>query len=123
MNDGWSIKKLHRLIMLSATYQQSSEDDPQRIAKDPENRLLSRINRTRLDFESMRDSLLFASGDLDFKMGGRAVEMFKAPFAKRRSIYGLVDRQFLPSTFRTFDFANPDITRFASIRQSQQALS
>ena len=109
MNDGWSIKKLHRQIMLSATYQQSSEDDPERIAKDPENRLLSRINRTRLDLESMRDSILFASGDLDLKMGGRPVEMFKEPFAKRRSIYGLVDRQFLPATFRTFDFANPDI--------------
>ncbi|HEV8379108.1 MAG TPA: DUF1553 domain-containing protein, partial [Tepidisphaeraceae bacterium] len=109
MNDGWSIKKLHRLIMLSATYQQSSEDDPSRIALDPENRLLSRMNRTRLDFEAMRDSFLFASGDLDLTMGGRAVEMFKQPFAKRRSIYGLVDRQFLPATFRTFDFANPDI--------------
>jgi len=109
MNDGWSIKKLHRLIMLSAAYQQSSEDEPDRIARDPENRLLSRMNRTRLDFESMRDSLLFASGDLDLTMGGRPVEMFKEPFARRRSIYGLVDRQFLPATFRTFDFANPDI--------------
>ncbi len=109
MNDGWSIKKLHRQIVLSATYQQSSDDDPSRISKDPENRLLSRMNRTRLDFESMRDSLLFASGDLDLAMGGRAVEMFKEPFAKRRSVYGLVDRQFLPATLRTFDFANPDI--------------
>jgi mono/diheme cytochrome c family protein len=109
MNDGWSIKTLHRMLMLSATYQQSSDDDASRIALDPENRFLSRMNRTRLDFESMRDSLLSASGDLDLAMGGRPVEMFKAPFAKRRSVYGLVDRQFLPATFRTFDFANPDL--------------
>jgi hypothetical protein len=109
MNEGWSIKKLHRLLMLSATYMQSSADDPARIAADPENRLLSRMPRNRLDFESMRDSLLVASGEIDLTMGGRPVEMFKSPFSKRRSVYGLVDRQFLPATFRTFDFANPDL--------------
>src|SRR5690606_23038092 len=60
-------------------------------------------------FESLRDSLLFVSGELDLKIGGKAEELFKAPFSKRRSIYGFIDRQFLPGALRIFDFANPDM--------------
>ena len=106
--DGWSIKKLHRLILLSKTYQQSSADRPELSRVDPENRLLGRMNRWRLDFESQRDSMLFVAGQLDLRQGGRAVDLFAAPYSTRRTIYGFVDRQNLPGTFRTFDFASPD---------------
>jgi hypothetical protein len=106
MNDGWSIKKLHRTIMLSATYRQSSAGvSPE---SDPENRLLARQNAKRLDFEAMRDSLLSASGKLDLEMGGPAESIIKEPFTTRRTIYGQIERQNLPGLFRTFDFATPD---------------
>jgi hypothetical protein len=105
--DGWSIKKLHRMILLSATYCQSSNSDSSPPG-DPENRLLGRMNRRRLDFEALRDGILFASGRLDESVGGPAVELFKEPFSRRRTLYGFVDRQNLPGTLRAFDFASPD---------------
>ena len=108
MDEGWSMKKLHRLILLSNTYQQTSSDDPRLSQTDPENRLLARMNRQRLDFEAMRDSLLAVAGRLDTTIGGRAVELTTAPFSQRRSVYGFIDRQNLPGLFRTFDFASPD---------------
>lgn len=110
VEDGWSLKKLHRLIMLSSVYQQSSDASDKAVQADPENRLLTRMNRRRLDFEAMRDSLLCVAGQLDSTMGGRAVEITAPPYAKRRSVYGFIDRQNLPGTFRTFDFASPDTT-------------
>src|SRR5262249_14607767 len=61
---GWSLKKLHRLIVLSDTYRQASFDRPECRKVDPENRLLWRMNRQRLDLESMRDTLLAVSGRL-----------------------------------------------------------
>src|SRR5205823_13357336 len=75
---------------------------------DPENRLLTHMSRRRLDFEALRDSLLFVAGPLDAKMGGAAVEMFEAKTSKRRTVYGFIDRQNLPGVLRTFDLANPD---------------
>jgi hypothetical protein len=108
MADGWSLKKLHRTIMLSATYQQASDDRPDAAQADPENRLVWKMNRRRLDFESMRDSLLACAGQLDLQMGGRGVELAQPPYAKRRAVYGYIDRQNLPGVFRTFDFASPD---------------
>ncbi|MEW6155956.1 MAG: PSD1 and planctomycete cytochrome C domain-containing protein [Verrucomicrobiota bacterium] len=114
MDQGWSLKQLHRLILLSSVYQQTS--DPMASSKgglsaqlDPENRLLWRMNRQRLDFEALRDALLQATGELDLRMGGASADLFKPPFNKRRTIYGLIDRQFLPGVFRVFDFANPDM--------------
>jgi hypothetical protein len=105
--DGWSVKKLHRLIMLSAVYRQASTDNSQGLSADPTNRLLWRFNRQRLDFEAMRDSLLAVAGQLDTTgAGGRPVDMLGS---NRRSVYGKVDRQFLPGVFRVFDFANPDL--------------
>ena len=110
MDNGWSIKKLHRLILLSATYQQRSDDLPEAtLLAEPENKLLSRMNRQRLDLEALRDSLLAVSGRLDFKMGGRGEDIFQAPFSPRRSVYGFINRQFLPGPYRVFDFANPDM--------------
>jgi hypothetical protein len=131
MDDGWSVKKLHRLIMLSSVYQQSSGvQDPSagrgglltkisfnssankasaRAAQlDPENRLLWRQNRQRLDFESMRDSFLYVTAQLDPALGGQPVDIVTNLGFARRTIYGFIDRQDLPNVFRTFDFANPD---------------
>jgi hypothetical protein len=110
MNNRWSIKKLHRVILLSNTYRQSSDVDQKRMNADPENRLFARMNRQRLDFEALRDSLLVTANRLDDKMGGPPVEITKAPFANRRTVYGFIDRQNLPGLFRTFDFASPDTT-------------
>ena len=104
----WSLKDLHRLILKSATYQQASADRVECRKADPENRYLWRMNRKRLDFESLRDGLLAAAGQLDRSLGGPAVELTKTPWSRRRALYGLIDRQNLPSLFRTFDFASPD---------------
>ncbi|HEV3143029.1 MAG TPA: DUF1549 and DUF1553 domain-containing protein [Gemmataceae bacterium] len=131
MAEGWSVKKLQRLIVLSNTYRQSSavadcrlpiaESKPLDFGQinrqsaigngqspDPENRLLSHMNRQKLDFEALRDSLLFVSGQLDNTEGGRPVELFGTAFSKLRTIYGFVDRQNLPGMMRVFDFASPD---------------
>jgi cytochrome c553 len=107
---GWSIKSLHRRIMLSSTYQQRSDPRPAELERDPENRLLWRFNRQRLDFEAMRDSLLAAAGDLDATIGGPATPITESPFSMRRTIYGFIDRQNLDGLYRTFDFAVPDAT-------------
>ncbi len=111
---GWSLKWLHRQIMLSAAFMQSSvetEDDilARALQIDPDNRLLWRMNARRLTFEEIRDSMLAAGDDLDLTLGGKASELFTQPFPTRRTLYGRVDRQFLPSTLRMFDFANPDL--------------
>ncbi len=109
MEDGWSTKRLIRRVVLSATYRQASDARPECVAVDPINRLLWRANRRRLDLESLRDSLLAAAGRLDLKMGGPSVSITDAPFSTRRSVYGFIERQNLPSFFRTFDFANPNV--------------
>lgn len=108
IESGWSVKKLHRLIVLSAAYQQSSDAPPELLKQDPENRLLAHQNRRRLQFESLRDSLIMAAGHLDRKIGGKSVDIFSEPFSNRRSVYGYIDRQNLPGTLRAFDFATPD---------------
>ncbi|MBV9123639.1 MAG: DUF1553 domain-containing protein, partial [Planctomycetes bacterium] len=110
MDDGWSIKKMHRLLMLSSVYQQSSDDNPRGPQVDPENRLLWHMNRQRLDFEALRDALLAVSGKLDRTMGGPSVSLTTPPFSTRRTVYGFVDRSNLPALFRTFDFPSPDTT-------------
>jgi mono/diheme cytochrome c family protein len=108
VENGWSIKRLHRLLLLSSTYCQASDTSPATVALDPDNRLLGRMNRQRLDFESLRDALLAVAGRLDPTAGGRPVELTTAPFSTRRSVYGFIDRQNLPGVFRMFDFASPD---------------
>jgi cytochrome c553 len=122
--DGWSLKKLHRLIVLSKTYQQASLDRPECRQVDPENRLLWRMNRQRLDFEAMRDTLLMVSGRLDRQVGGRPVDIVNNPANRRRTVYGLVDRQSLPGMYRAFDFAVPDssVERRSQTTVPQQAL-
>jgi len=112
---GWSIKALHRRILLSNTYQQSSSG-PKDAAKlkrslqtDPDNKLLWKFNPQRLSFEELRDSILLASGQLEQTLGGKPAPLFKTPYPTKRTLYGLVDRQYLPGTMRIFDFANPDL--------------
>ncbi|MCA9103234.1 MAG: PSD1 domain-containing protein [Planctomycetales bacterium] len=122
--NGWSQKRLHRMIVLSATYRQASDDRPDCAAADPENRLLWRMNRHRLEYEALRDALLAAAGDVDTSLGGRSVDLFKEPFSRRRSVYGFIDRQELPQVLRVFDFASPDqsIPQRPSTTVPQQAL-
>jgi len=105
MEWGWSLKKLHRMILLSATYQQSSQDHPEARRQDPENQLLWRMNRQRLDIEALRDSLLAISGELEpgssgphpFPHMGTWMFMQHGPFnavyaSKRRSVYLMTQR-------------------------------
>jgi Protein of unknown function (DUF1553)/Protein of unknown function (DUF1549) len=74
LNHNWKLKPLHRLMVTSAAYRQSSRfSHPQQVADDPENQLLSRMNRRRLEAESLRDALLAVSGEIQFKMGGPGV--------------------------------------------------
>lgn len=73
MDNGWSVKKLHKRIVMSATYRQSSRVSPELLAKDPENKLLARGPRVRLDAEQLRDSLLAVSGLMSKKIGGPSV--------------------------------------------------
>ena len=106
--DGWSVKQLHRRIMLSATYQQESGARPALTTADPENRLLGRQARQRLELEPLRDSMLAVAGTLDRTIGGRPVQLFADKPSPRRAVYGFIDRQNLPGAFRVFDFASPD---------------
>jgi hypothetical protein len=110
MEKGWSTKQLHRMIVLSATYQQSSDASAKNLAVDPENQYWHHMNRRRLDFESLRDTLLAVSGTLDSQVGGLPVDLGADPAPTRRTVYALIDRQNLPGVFRTFDFANPDVS-------------
>ncbi len=122
--NGWSLKKLHRLIMLSRVYQESSHVIDEYQDKDPYNRLLWRANVRRLDFESVRDSLLSMSGQLDGALGGKPVNVTEEPYSFRRSVYGYVDRGNLPELMAHFDFSKPEMAnskRTATI-VPQQAL-
>lgn len=108
IDNGWSIKKLHREILLSATYGLSSAHDDANFQADPEDRLLWRFDRHRLDAESLRDSLLFVAGDLDLAAGGPPVRM-NDDFRKR-AVYGFVSRRRLDGFLSLFDFPNPNGT-------------
>lgn len=116
MDNGWSIKHLHRKIMLSDTYQQSSANRAIGEKLDPENRLYWKMNRRRLEFEALRDSILMVSGNLDKQLYGKSVDLLERPHPNRRTIYGFIDRQDLPNLFRAFDLANPDQSSSKRIR-------
>jgi len=115
----WSIKKMHRLIMLSSTYQMSAAFDEEKKAKDPENRLLSHFPRQRLSIEEIRDAYLAMGGDLDLTMGGTldpgvgtdgetsANRISMNPEkTNRRSIYLPLRRSNLPTLYTLFDFGD-----------------
>jgi cytochrome c553 len=105
---GWSLKKLHREMMLTSTYALSTQTDESDYAADPEDRLLWHANRRRLDVESIRDSLLFVAGNLDLKSGGPAMAF--GPDNHRRTVYGFVSRRRLDPVLALFDFPNPVVT-------------
>jgi hypothetical protein len=110
MQEGWSLKKLQRLILNSRTYQQSCTSTPDKDVKDAENALLSRFNRLRLDYEQMRDSTLAVCGSLNVaNAGGRATPLAAPEVDTRRSLYLFIDREVQASVPAMFDFANPDI--------------
>jgi hypothetical protein len=81
---GWSVKAMHRLMVLSAAYQQSSHPGRESLTADPDNRLFSRMNRRRLEAEALRDSLMAVSGTLDLRTGGPADHDGQSP---RRMLY------------------------------------
>ncbi|MBX9627723.1 MAG: PSD1 and planctomycete cytochrome C domain-containing protein [Gemmataceae bacterium] len=103
VRDGWSLKKLHRYILLSATYQQSAAGDPATRAADPDNRLWGRFPRRRLEAEAIRDALLAVSGELDGKAGGPAVRDFASP---RRTVYLMTIRSDRTGFGPLFDMAD-----------------
>ena len=105
----WSVKRLVQRIVRSRIYAQSSiPSQSEALTIDPENRYAARGQRRRRDFESLRDSLLMTSGHLDCRIGGPSVEIHLKSPVPRRTLYAKIDRQNLPSLFRTFDFASPD---------------
>jgi len=109
MENGWSLKSLHRQIMLSTTYQLSSQFDEKNFESDPDNRLIWRMNRRRLEVEPWRDAMLAVSGNLDKTMGGPSIKLSKAN-NRRRTLYGFISRHELNDQLRLFDFPDPNIT-------------
>ena len=109
IEENWSLKRLHREIMLSNTYALSAETLAANENVDADNTLYWRANRRRLDVEPLRDTLLMVSGELDETIGGPP-----APLAdsanRRKTIYGLVSRKKLDGTLALFDFPNPIAT-------------
>ena len=119
---GWSLKNLHRQILLSSTWQMSTQFDPVAAEKDPENRLWWRINRRRLEVEALRDSILAVAGTLDSNMGGSLLPTPNRAYVTstaninpvvydppRRSLYLPVVRSALYDVFQAFDFADPSV--------------
>ena len=109
MTNGWDIKKIHRLILLSSVYQESSAGNPRYAQTDPGNRLLWRANIRRLEFEPLRDSLLAIGGTLDTNVYGRPVDLRRQFDSTRRTVYDFVDRANIADVLVNFDFATPDM--------------
>jgi hypothetical protein len=105
VRSGWSIKAMHRLIMSSAVYQQSSSAAAKTLARDPDNRLWSRMNRRRLDAEAFRDCLLAVSGKLDRTVGGPGTEDLMVP--RRTHYYMTIRSATKPNGFNVV-FERPD---------------
>jgi mono/diheme cytochrome c family protein len=108
VRSGWSLKWLHREVLRSAAYQQSSRADSYQTI-DPGNRLLWRMNRRRLEVEPWRDAMLAVAGRLDGTIGGPSVDL-SAGDNRRRTIYAAVSRHELHPLLRLFDFPDPNIT-------------
>jgi mono/diheme cytochrome c family protein len=109
VQDGWSIKKLQRLIMLSSVYQESSKGVPLYAETDPDNKLQWRYNVRQLDFEQMHDSILAIAGTIDLTMGGRPVPIGSEGFATRRAVYAFIDRRNPAEILTQFNFPNPSV--------------
>ncbi len=112
VEEGWSQKKLIRLLVLSRTYRQASGPG---LKDDPENRLYARANRKRLDAECIRDAILAVSGQLDTTRGGMNFKPIASDYTfkhndLRRSVYAPIFRNALPEIFEAFDFADPSVS-------------
>jgi len=108
IENGWSVKRLIREIMLSSVYRQASSHAEDCASVDPENKLLWRQNRRRLEFEALRDSMLAVAGRLDPSVGGGPFDLTAQPSPRRRSIYAYISREEPSGTMRNFDFSNPE---------------
>ena len=109
MKSGWSMKSGIRTIVLSHTYRQQSSDRSSARLADPSNALIWKAKRRRLNFEALRDAMLFVSGELnDGVIGGPSTNIAGDGPANRRTLYSFIDRQNFPSLFRAFDVATPD---------------
>jgi hypothetical protein len=126
----WSVKSLVRQIVLSRTYRLSAAIDPRAQAADPENRLLARSSRRRLDAECLRDAMLAISGQLELESGGKTIRPgTTADYGyrhdlRRRSVYLPAFRNALPEIFEVFDFADTSVVTGERNRSttSQQSL-
>jgi hypothetical protein len=103
---GWSLKWLHREMMLSAAYRQASAYDPRKNAVDPDNRWLWRMNRQRLEVEAWRDAMLAVTGTLNPHVGGPSQDLGN-PQNRRRTLYGTVTRRDLNDMLRLNDVPDP----------------
>jgi hypothetical protein len=103
VGSGWSMKAMHRYLMLSAAYQQSSESAAETLKADPDNRLFGRMKRRRLEAEELRDALLIAADRLDRKPGGPAFRDFDVP---RRTLYLMTIRSDRSGFAPLFDSAD-----------------
>ncbi|HVX13152.1 MAG TPA: DUF1553 domain-containing protein [Pirellulales bacterium] len=130
LNEGWSIKRLVREIVLSRAYRLAATADAAAISADPENRLLSHATRRRLDAECLRDSLLAVAGQLDRTSRGKTMAVGVTSdygYEHRetcRSVYVPALRNALPEIFKVFDFADPSTVTGARTQSTtpQQAL-
>lgn len=109
IRNGWSVKKLHREIMLTDAYQRSATPSARNELTDADNQWLWRVNRRRLTVESFRDSILAVCGNLDLKAGGPSGDVDDVNFS-RRTIYGKVSRHDLGKLLKLFDFPAPNIS-------------
>jgi mono/diheme cytochrome c family protein len=109
VSGGWSLKALHREIMLSSTYQLAAMDDPSNAEVDPDNINLWRSNRRRLEVEPWRDAMLAVSGNLDTSLGGPSSDLNSAS-NRRRTYYAKISRHSLDGLLRLFDFPDPNLT-------------
>ncbi|MBI1842178.1 MAG: DUF1553 domain-containing protein [Verrucomicrobia bacterium] len=120
--DGWSVKSMHRLMMLSSVYQMSAQAEREAESVDAENRFLSHFSVRRLEAEEIRDALLFVSGGLDFTQGGKTIPLKNREFvfnhtskdntrydAPRRAVYLPVIRNHLYDLFEQFDYPDPAV--------------
>ncbi len=123
MDEGWSIKGLQRLIMLSSTYREAGAGNPRYADLDPDDRLQWRYGVRQLDFEQLHDSILAIAGTLDLTMGGRPVPIGSEGFATRRAVYAFIDRRNPAEILTQFNFPNPSVPtgrRFLTLVPQQQ---
>ena len=111
MEEGWSLKKLHREIMLSAAFAEAAREPAGAANADPDNRLLSHANRRRLDAESLRDAILSAAGNLDLKCEGKPAPLGLDNHC--RTVYTFISRKKLDPYLSLFDFPVPNATNEA----------